>query len=114
MGTLAPIARRMIDHISYNGVDIRKDIMLQYCNNTVLDLCCGIGDSTHNFGTGIDTSPEMINMAKIINKKSNFYIANAETYTPESEFDIVSCMFAFHEMPLNAQYKVIKNAINIA
>jgi ubiquinone/menaquinone biosynthesis C-methylase UbiE len=111
---IAPIARRAIDKISYNNVNIRYEIMSQYYNNTVLDLCCGIGDSTLNFGTGIDTSPEMINMAKIINKKSNFYIANAETYKPETDFDIVSCMFAFHEMPLNAQYKVIENAISIA
>ena len=59
----APFARRMIDHISYKGVNIRKDIMSEYRDNTVLDLCCGIGDSTPKFATGIDTSKEMINMA---------------------------------------------------
>jgi SAM-dependent methyltransferase len=110
----APFARRMIDHISYKGVNIRKDIMSEYRDNTVLDLCCGIGDSTPKFGTGIDTSKEMINVAKFVNRDSNFIVANAETYKPDIPFDIVSCMFAFHEMPLSAQCRVIENAIKIA
>lgn len=112
--TLAPVARRMIDHISYNGVDIRKDIMSEYRDMKVLDMCCGIGDSTIKHGTGIDTSKEMIDMAKFINKNNKFYKANAETYIPNENFDIVSCMFALHEMPLEAQYRVINNAIRIA
>lgn len=110
----APFARRMIDHISYNGVNIRKDIMSEYRENTVLDLCCGIGDSTPKFGTGIDTSKEMINVANFVNRDSNFIVANAETYKPDIPFDIVSCMFAFHEMPLSAQCRIIENAIDIA
>jgi len=110
----APFARRMIDHISYNGVNIRKDIMSKYRENTVLDLCCGIGDSTPKFGTGIDTSKEMINVANFVNRDSNFIVANAETYKPDIPFDIVSCMFAFHEMPLSAQCRIIENAIDIA
>ncbi len=112
--TLAPVARRMIDHISYNGVDIRKDIMSEYRDMKILDMCCGIGDSTIKHGTGIDTSKEMINMAKFINKNNKFYRANAETYIPNENFDVVSCMFALHEMPITAQYRVINNAIKIA
>ena len=112
--TLAPIARRMIDHISYNGVDIRKDIMSEYRDMKVLDMCCGIGDSTIKHGTGIDTSKEMINMAKFINRSNKFYKANAETYIPNENFDVVSCMFALHEMPIAAQYRVVNNAIKIA
>ncbi|ALH23113.1 Methyltransferase domain protein containing [Chrysochromulina ericina virus CeV-01B] len=110
----APFARRMIDQISYKGVNIREDIMSDYSDYKVLDLCCGIGDSTPNFGTGIDTSREMISVANYINKDSNFIVANAETYKPNTQFDIVTCMFAFHEMPLSAQYRVIENAIDIA
>lgn len=110
----APFARRMIDHISYKGVNIRKDIMSEYREKTVLDLCCGIGDSTPKFSTGIDTSKEMINVANFINRDSNFIVANAETYKPDIPFDIVTCMFAFHEMPLSAQCRVIENAIKIA
>jgi SAM-dependent methyltransferase len=110
----APFACRMIDQISYKGVNIREDIMSDYTDYKVLDLCCGIGDSTPNFGTGIDTSREMISVANYINKDSNFIVANAETYKPNTQFDIVTCMFAFHEMPLSAQYRVIENAIDIA
>ena len=111
---ISPIARRMIDIISYNGINIRKEIMINYDDANVLDLCCGIGESTYKFGTGIDTSEEMIAMAKLINKDRNFYIGNAENYKPSMNYDIVTCMFAFHEMPLDAQYKVIDNAIKIA
>jgi SAM-dependent methyltransferase len=110
----APFARRIIDQISYNGVNIRKDIMSKYSDYKVLDLCCGIGDSTPKFGTGIDTSKEMISVANFVNRNSNFIVANAETYKPDIPFDIVTCMFAFHEMPLSAQCRVIENAINIA
>tara|TARA_A100001011_G_scaffold399597_1_gene509014 strand:- start:1032 stop:1631 length:600 start_codon:yes stop_codon:yes gene_type:complete len=112
--TIAPIARRVIDLISYKGVNIRQEIMSEYSETSVLDLCCGIGESTVEFGTGIDTSPEMIHVAKFINKNSDFHIGNAETYKPKLSYDIVTCMFAFHEMPLEAQYKVIDNAIKIA
>ena len=111
---VAPFARRIIDQISYKGVNIRQDIMNEYRDNTVLDLCCGIGDSTPKFGTGIDTSKEMISVANFINRDSNFIVANAETYKPDVPFDIVTCMFAFHEMPLSAQCRVIENAIEIA
>ncbi len=110
----APFARRIIDQISYKGVNIREDIMSDYSDYKVLDLCCGIGDSTPKFGTGIDTSKEMINVANFVNRDSNFIVANAETYRPETPFDIVTCMFAFHEMPLSAQCRVIENAIEIA
>ncbi len=110
----APFARRIIDQISYKGVNIRQDIMNEYRDNTVLDLCCGIGDSTPKFGTGIDTSKEMISVANFINRDSNFIVANAETYKPDVSFDIVTCMFAFHEMPLSAQCRIIENAMKIA
>tara|TARA_B100001093_G_scaffold470092_1_gene491319 strand:- start:2792 stop:3427 length:636 start_codon:yes stop_codon:yes gene_type:complete len=115
---LAPLATKYIDNIRYNGINIRKEIMTKYKDKSILDLCCGTGMSTMPYSTGIDTSKEMINVARNYNKHkhSKFYIANAENYTPESDksFDIVSCMFALHEMPRSAQIKVIQNAINIA
>ena len=112
--SLAPIATKVIDVVRYKGVNIRKEIMLDYSENSVLDLCCGIGKSTTQFGTGIDTSNEMIQIAKLTNKNSVFKVANAENYIPDKSYDIVTCMFAFHEMPFEAQYKVIENAIQIA
>lgn len=113
---LAPFATKYIDNVCYNGRDVRKEIMNEYKNKSILDLCCGTGTSTMPYTTGIDTSKEMINVAKRYNRNSKFHLGNAENYKPniDETFDIVSCMFAFHEMPKEAQINVINNAINIA
>ena len=111
---IAPFVSKMIDNIRYNGVDIRKEIMKPYVNNTVLDLCCGVGISTCKNGIGIDTSNEMLAVAKRYNKDKNFYFGNAENFRPKKDIDIVSCMFAMHEMPPEAQIKTIQNALIIA
>ena len=72
--TIGIFATKLIDNISYKGINIRNEIMQEYKENSVLDLCCGIGESTIDFGTGIDTSPEMISVAKFVNRNSDFYI----------------------------------------
>ena len=91
---------------------------LQYKNKNkkVLDFCCGTGISTinNNNAIGIDTSFEMLKIAKRNNKNAKFYFGNAEYYIPPHNIDIVSCMFAFYEIPLYAQKNIITNAINIA
>ena len=108
----------VIDRIRYNGINIRKEIMDEYKNDKILDLCCGIGVSTLDNNMGVDTSPEMLKVARRINREQNtnkqFYLANAENFKPKQEFDIVSCMFAFHEMPLYAHNRIIENALKIA
>ena len=114
----AYVSTKIIDRIRYNGRDIRKEIIEDYKNNTVLDLCCGIGLSTMENGEGIDTSYEMLRVALRTKFKENsnkeFSFGNAETYKPEILPDIVTCMFAFHEMPLYAQCRIIENAMKIA
>ena len=111
---LAPYATKYIDNIRYDGRDIRKEIMKDYKDKSVLDMCCGTGTSTLCNGIGIDTSPQMLNVARRYNKKSAFHLGNAENYKPDDEFDIVTCMFSLHEMPYSAQIKVINNALLIA
>lgn len=113
---LSPFATKMIDIIRYDNKDIRKELMTEYKDNTILDLCCGTGFSTYDNAIGIDTSNEMLNIAKKLktNKNKKFYYGNAENYIPDCNIDIVSCMFAFHEMPLFAQFNVIDNAFKIA
>ena len=65
---IAPFATKFIDIRCYNGINIRNEIMLPYKNNNkkVLDLCCGTGISTinNNNAIGIDTSFEMLKIAK--------------------------------------------------
>lgn len=114
----ALISTRVIDIIRYNGRNIRKEIMEPYQGKTILDLCCGIGVSTVENGIGVDTSFEMLKVGQRLNSNNNknktFYLSNAETYVSCENIDIVTCMFAFHEMPKYAHYKIIENAINIA
>lgn len=118
--TLAPYASRAIDFIRYDGRNIREEIMQPYVeqNKTILDMCCGVGISTPKGAIGIDTSHEMLKVARQIDynnyKNKHFKFANAETYRPSVPIDIVTCMFAFHEMPLQAQIRVIHNALMIA
>ena len=45
---------------------------------------------------------------------TQFYFGNAENFKPKIKPDIVTCMFAFHEMPQQAQIRVINNGIMIA
>lgn len=130
---LAPIVTNAIDKKAYNGINIRKmvynDIPDEY---SVLDLCCGVGLSTRvtddfdrpNYTVGIDTSPQMINKARRLNSKikndhrhlRKFFLGNSENYgkLQNLRFDVVTCMFAFHEMPEYAHHRIINNALNIA
>jgi len=109
---VAPIFTRIIDNVAYNGRDIRKEIIDSYnTNETVLDLCCGVGLSTPNNGIGIDTSYEMISKARQLFPQKEFNIANAETYYPLNEIDITSTFFALHEMPRFARKNIIKRVM---
>tara|TARA_Y100000591_G_scaffold333389_1_gene376984 strand:+ start:14325 stop:14951 length:627 start_codon:yes stop_codon:yes gene_type:complete len=114
----ALMSTRVIDIIRYNGINIRREIMKDYKNDKVLDLCCGVGVSTLPNNIGIDTSPEMLKVARRLNKdydtNKKFYLGNAEIYKPKEEIDVVTCMFAFHEMPKYAHENIIENAISIA
>lgn len=114
----ALLSTRVIDIIRYGGRNIRKEIMDPYQGKTILDLCCGIGISTVENGIGVDTSFEMLKVGQRLNSKydmnKTFYLSNAETYVSSENIDIVTCMFAFHEMPEYAHKKIIENAKKIA
>ena len=111
---LAHVSTRLIDRIAYSGRDVRKELLEDYSGYSVLDLCCGVGMSTIEYGTGIDTSDAMINKAKQLFKNKKFEIGNAENYKPKNDIDIVTCMYAFHEMPEYAWKKIIENSLKIA
>ena len=116
----ALFATKTIDNIRYKGKNIRKEIYEPYIskNKTLLDMCCGIGISTPPGQIGIDTSLQMLEVANKYNnfakKNSRFYFGNAETFRPNKPIDIVTCMFGFHEMPQEAQIRVINNALFLA
>lgn len=121
----APIATKIIDLKAYNGRNIRQEIIDKLENknsngeptNKILDLCCGVGISTAQYG--IDTSPEMINKAKRLYPNKKFHIENADNFFKSNKLDfftnvdIITCMFAFHEMPKFAHEKIINNSLRL-
>ena len=116
---VSPSITRIIDMYAYNGVDIRNEIISEWNdkNIKILDICCGTGLSTPNGATGVDTSKHMIRKAKKINSKhrteKHFEVGNAETWGSTYQYDLVICMFSFHEMPHSARIKVLENCIRI-
>ena len=125
----SPIATKLIDMAAYDGVDLRRQIIRDivtdskewtntFCQSkSIVDLCCGCGASTAKWGTGVDTSSSFLNMASlkgIFNRKQNFVKGNAETWGESNSFDVVTCMFATHEMPRKARLNVLRNAKRIA
>jgi len=115
---LAPIATKLTDYIKYDGRDIRNEIYNEWEKRyaEVLDFGCGTGLSTPPGGTGVDISKEMIHRAIKRNKHSDttFLLGNSEDWGKSYSFDIVTCMFGFHEMPRSARLKVIENCIRVA
>lgn len=125
---LAPLFTKMIDIKAYNGRNIRQEIIDKLENkdinrnlknkNKILDLCCGVGISTSQYG--IDTSPQMINKAKRLYPNKKFIVENAENFWKSinldffTDIDIVTCMFAFHEMPQYAHEQIINNSLRLA
>ncbi len=144
-------------------------------NARVLDVCCGVGMSTRaladvftdaEFIAGVDTSPEMLSMARLIGKYNTIFksiekykrgasddndeendsneVSNASlslvklaleikttmaisskyfdsgiTYVrgnaervraPSGQFDLVTIMYAFHEIPKTARYIILREA----
>lgn len=109
----SPFITKIIDNKAYSGRNIRKEIYNTF-EGDVVDLCCGTGFSTKPGNVGVDTSLQMLRFTNLFNPGSNYKFGNAENYGLDKEFDIVSCMFAFHEMPSEGHKKVIRNCIRIA
>lgn len=108
-----PCITRFIDDHAYSGIDVRKKIYDDTIG-TVCDLCCGTGFSTKPGNTGVDTSREMLRFANFYNPGSRYLFGNAETFGKDREFDTVTCMFAFHEIPEEGHRKILNNALRIS
>ena len=110
---LAYLATTYIDNVRYNGKNIREEIYKNYEGLKVLDMCCGTGISTIPGGIGVDSSIEMISVAKR-DKKKIFYCGNAENFNIDEDIDVITCMFSFHEIPKDGQIKIKKNMEKLA
>lgn len=112
---VAPVVTHLIDRLSYNGIDVRARVHASLPSGaSVLDLCCGTGFSTQVGATGVDTSPAFLSMANLIHPGRTFLNGNAETYGETFSQDVVTIMFATHEMPREARQRVLANAARIA
>ena len=56
----------------------------------------------------------MLRVARLIRPDATFIEGNAETFGRTGSFDIVTCMFATHEMPPEGRLNVLRNAARIA
>ena len=111
---LAPFATILINNIAYNKTNIRYNILNNIPKEySVLDLCCGVGLSTRNNATGIDTSNQMLNIAKLMNNNNNntYRRLNAENISYLNNYDVITLMFATHEIPSINRKNIINNAL---
>lgn len=111
--SVSPLFTKFIDFKAYNSVNIREKVY-EKLNGSVLDICCGAGYSTKPNNVGIDTSREMLFFGNIYNPNRCFKFGNAETFGEENEYDYITCMFAFHEMPSYAHKLIIQNSKRVA
>jgi SAM-dependent methyltransferase len=118
----APLATDLIDRSKYEGFNVREALLstIPEGQETILDLACGTGLSTAPGATGVDSSPEMLGIAKFTRKwnegatKSNFVLGNAESYGKTDSYDVVTIFFAMHEMPKSGRWRVLRNALRVA
>ena len=116
---MAKEATYLIDNLAYNGRNIRKEICSKIPTNAkVCDMGCGVGLSTHNniLSVGVDTSDEMLNVARKIHKDKlcKFENGNAISYGEDDEFDFCTLSFLMHEVPQQGRLDVISNSMRIA
>ncbi len=82
----------------------------------VLDVACGpatwmhqawLQNRRHRY-TGIDLSAAYLRAARLLRRKATFLQMNAEELKPEwaGRFDVVTCIWLFHELPVPAMERV--------
>lgn len=110
---LTPMFTHIIDSAVYDGWDVRRDLLTsRLAQRRVVDVCCGVGYSTHSLG--VDTSDKMLGVARMLHPGKTFVEGNAETFGEDDAYDVATCMFGVHEMPRDARRRVLKNLLRIA
>jgi SAM-dependent methyltransferase len=111
---LAPFATRAIDHAAYGGVDVRARILGDHVapDDEVVDFGCGTGFSTTSLG--VDSSPEMLAVARLAHPHKTFVSGHAEVWGADGAADVVTMMFLLHEAPRAARARLLRNAMRVA
>lgn len=117
---LARPITKIIDNLAYDGVNIRYKIIkeLDLDCDIISDWCCGVGTSSEALKkhyksskiTSYDTSQEMIDVAKLYVDGVSFDVDDAEEITLKDNADLITIMFAFHEIPQEGRLKILENA----
>lgn len=113
---IAPVFTLYTDTTIY-GRNLRKEIVdMQDADKTILDVGCGTGFSTSaTLGSkGLDVSKEMLSTAKAIFPNKDFEQGHIEEWAPDKQYDIVTMMFLFHEVPQEHRINIIEKLKLIA
>lgn len=113
---IAPVFTLYTDTTIY-GRNLRKEIVdMQGADKTILDVGCGTGFSTSaTLGSkGLDVSNEMLSTAKAIFPNKDFEQGHIEEWAPDKQYDIVTMMFLFHEVPQEHRINIIEKLKLIA
>lgn len=100
---------KLIDAIAYDNIDVRG---ILYTDNSV-DLGCGVGLSTSPGQIGVDSSNEMLKIAKYVNPSNIYYRGLAEKWGKENMTECVTISFVLHEQNSDRRTKILKNAFRI-
>jgi len=132
---VVPVATHAIDRFAYSGVDVRNIIHTSIIPQEaeVVDLCCGVGFSASSGVSlstrvgcalglqepprsvvGVDTSEQMLAIARLRQPEARFVQGNAEDWGEAESCDFATVMYGMHEMPSSARRRVMRNALRIA
>lgn len=100
-----------VDTFAYNGTDVRK--ILHSAGPDSIDLGCGVGLSTPTGSKGVDSSVEMIAVARFLHPKNNFHLGIIEKYGTENMVKVSICSFVLHQQSRERRMKILKNAYRI-
>lgn len=98
-----------------------SEISKIYHPKNVIDICCGTGNILNNLEninqkTGIDINPEIIQIAKYLNKDVNFVVGNTINYIFQETFDLVVGSipyFGFSRFDKNIEKEIILKGLSI-
>ena len=113
---IAPLFTLYTDTTIY-GRNLRKEIVdAEGADKTILDVGCGTGFSTSatHGSKGLDVSNEMLSTAKAIFPNKDFEQGHIEEWVPDKQYDIVTMMFLFHEVPQEHRINIIEKLKLIA
>lgn len=111
---ISPLFIGFTERVLYND-NVRQRIIDEAgADKSILDIGCGVGFSTSNTegSVGIDTSEPMIAKARTLFPDKTFAVGHGEHWNAEKEFDVVSAMFCFHEIPQESRIKMVEKCLS--